>query len=665
MGLGDRMADDDRRGSERVSWLSRLLIEHRDEILRDWVSAIRQLPVANDLARPVLLDDLPHLLDRIAEMAARSDAAPPEPFSTEHAVSRLEAGYDLGEVVMEYALLRECILRRWEEHGTVEARPLDLRILNRAIDYAIAISVERYTATRQRTLQALDRISAAALGSGDMQAFLPPLLLVLAETTPAVDIAAIWLCEGDRVRIAATVGLEEDLAQNLSFAVGEGVVGEVVATGEPMILRTAASDPRVLSRAIRSASTKALYVMPLRDGVRVIGAAELGSRTAYEFSSEDIQLFKAMASRAAAMIQQHQLRAAAESRAAERDAVIESLPDGVFIGSGTQITRVNQVGATMLGYDRPDELVGDVHALARDLQLRDARTGEPIRPEDQPFVVAQQGTPVVRELVVRHRKTGQDLTLRSAAAPIRLGDRIIGAVVVDTDVTDLKRLVREREDFLGMVVHDLRTPLGAIRSLAYVTSRHLEDSGDHVSAQRVRRIDGQVDRMNRLLGDILDRTLAERGRLSVIRGPVDLAALVHDAVEDWRTTTSLHQLVVESPERCVVVGDRDRLIQILNNLLSNAIKYSPSGGRILVRVEQTGDEVLTSIHDQGVGIAPEDRQRIFEPYSRTPAAERGEARGAGLGLFVTCVLVKAHGGRLWVESEVGQGSTFRFSLPRA
>ncbi|MDO9018472.1 MAG: sensor histidine kinase [Deltaproteobacteria bacterium] len=314
------MEDDPQHRASKTLWLSDFIRAHKGEILTDWMTAIRALPIARDLAHPVLLDHLPDLLERIAEMADADDGERPSlpvDASTAHALVRLEEGYDLGEVVTEYAVLRETILRHWERHGIRAAAPPELRILNRAIDYAISVSVARFTSVRERTLRALDRISAAALGTDNLETFLPALLLVLKETTPAVDWAMLLLREGDRLVVRAAVGLEDALARHDSVAIGEGFAGQVALSGAPMLSHGADEDPRVTSEAVRAIGTRALFGVPLVHNGQVIGVAEAGSRVAADFSAEDKLLLNILATRATAMIEQHRLREFAEQRAAD------------------------------------------------------------------------------------------------------------------------------------------------------------------------------------------------------------------------------------------------------------------------------------------------------------------------------------------------------------
>jgi signal transduction histidine kinase len=285
---------------------------------------VRRLPTARNLPKPVLLDSVPQLLDAIAETVDErtrdNDIAPR--FVEAHAFQRLETGFDLGQVVAEYSLLREAILELWEREAMPLTDRASMRVLHRAIDRSISLSVERFTQAQLRTARALDRIATASLESHDLEDLLRRLLVVMTETMPAVDTAAILLRSGDVLRVRAAVGLERDLELGFSLKVGEGFAGTIAAERRPLLLKSAAADPLVKSEISISRGVRALYGVPLIENGTVLGVAHVGSLTAYDFGEEDRRLVDNLASRATAAIYQQMLRRDAEQRAAEaREAV--------------------------------------------------------------------------------------------------------------------------------------------------------------------------------------------------------------------------------------------------------------------------------------------------------------------------------------------------------
>lgn len=221
---------------------------------------------------------------------------------------------------------------------------------------------------------------------------------------------------------------------------------------------------------------------------------------------------------------------------------------------------------------------------------------------------------------------------------------------------------RTQMAFLASVAHDIRNPLAAL-SLSLAA---LDKGGDAMPAARVRRVvelaKRQTDRMQRLAGDLLDAAQFEAGAMDLRREPCNVVALVRDACELFTTMSVAHRLEFRQPASPVtVLADHVRLDQVITNVLSNAIKYSP-GGTVQVAVDLRGSFAAIAVSDQGEGIAPEDRLRVFDPFHRAETTARSR-EGTGLGLFISSRIVRAHGGRIELVSEVGRGSTFTIFLP--
>jgi PAS domain S-box-containing protein len=291
--------------------------ERRTHILEHWERAVRQLPSTRGLPYPRLGTHLPVLLDGMARMMealhqGREHGALAETPEL-HALERLDLGFDLEEVSDEYSALRASILRLYAEHlectapGELATVLWELERFNRSFDALMGAAVSRHARARERTFQVLERISQAALGTEDLDTFLPRLLRVMLEATTAVDSVTLMLREGDVMRARASVGLEELVAAGFQVRMGEGFCGRVAAERRPVELRSAATSPQVKTGAFRSQGTRGLYGVPLLQGEEVLGVAMMGSRTAFEFSNEDKLLFRSMVGRATALILQAQL----------------------------------------------------------------------------------------------------------------------------------------------------------------------------------------------------------------------------------------------------------------------------------------------------------------------------------------------------------------------
>jgi signal transduction histidine kinase len=223
---------------------------------------------------------------------------------------------------------------------------------------------------------------------------------------------------------------------------------------------------------------------------------------------------------------------------------------------------------------------------------------------------------------------------------------------------------RLRSEVMATLSHELRTPLAAIKG--YSTALLLDEIiwPEEKRQEFLRLIDQECDNLQAMITDLLDSSLMDVGQLVIERQPVRLQRLTREVAEDMQRRTEIHRLVVDfPPDFPIVDADPRRLMQTLRNIIDNAIKYSPNGGLVVIRGEVRPIDVVISVADQGVGISPEDLIPLFEKYFRVKSATGYHVAGTGLGLPVARSIVEAHGGRIWAESKVGQGTTLYFSLP--
>ena len=226
---------------------------------------------------------------------------------------------------------------------------------------------------------------------------------------------------------------------------------------------------------------------------------------------------------------------------------------------------------------------------------------------------------------------------------------------------EAETMARAREDVLGVVAHDLRNPLGVVDSTVHMlTEVDLEPPDRRKLLGAAKRA---VVQMNRLIGDLLDVIRIDAGHLSLEMEDLAVSSVLALAEENIRHQAAERNTTIEvghDDDQLHVRGDRGRLLQVLGNLLSNAIKFSPEGARVNLRAWREGDIALFEVADHGSGISPSEQQHLFDRYWQARSSDR---RGVGLGLAIAKGIVEAHGGRMWVESEVGRGSRFRFAIP--
>ena len=353
----------------------------------------------------------------------------------------------------------------------------------------------------------------------------------------------------------------------------------------------------------------------------------------------------------------------ARARSAELNATFASMPDGVVIyGRDGEIIQMNPTAERMLGYTA-DEAALPIAERLRVLKLANA-DGRQIEPDETPMARALRGETVIGEIGAIRKSADRPLWISISAAPLfASGAGQTGAVIVYTDITHQRELQERQEDFIRAISHDLRNPLTGILGHVQLIQRFSE------RAEMVRKsaeaVQTSAKRMNTMIQDLVDSARVESGHLTLSLQPVDLASMLHDLRGRLAEANQIDRVRVEIGEAVPpVLADPARLERILTNLISNALKYSKPPTTVPITAEPNGDEVVLAVHDRGAGIPEDELPHMFERYHRSRNT-REQREGLGLGLYITKGLVEAHGGRIWVESRVGEGSVFRFTLPRA
>jgi signal transduction histidine kinase/DNA-binding response OmpR family regulator len=271
---------------------------------------------------------------------------------------------------------------------------------------------------------------------------------------------------------------------------------------------------------------------------------------------------------------------------------------------------------------------------------------------------ASDGQPVREEVRIGER------VLHSVVTPLREHDESVGAIVVLRDLGDTADVARRRAEFAQVMSHELRTPLTSIAGALDIV---LSGYAGPLSDRQLRYVDmarQAATRMNQLVDQLLDLARAQAGSITVAAAPVQLDRLAREVIDRYRAAAATKQLTIvlgASADHISIVGDPERLSQVLGNIVTNAIRFSPTGGVIDVQVfgpPLSEDAVGVSVHNSGDPIAPDDRERIFEPFS----ASSRRVGGTALGLSISRTIIEAHGGRIWVESDAG-GTKFVFTLP--
>ena len=429
------------------------------------------------------------------------------------------------------------------------------------------------------------------------------------------------------------------MPQKMRVKVNDTLIGRVVQSGRPVML--SGSD---LVKEQTSLPVKAVLGVPLSVGGKVIGVLTVDNQLSPRaFVKHEVHLLTTLADAAAIAIENAHLFAAAEHERAKLDTILREMQDVVIVTD-----------------DNLHVLL--INAAARQaLDVDESAIGQPL-----PRVVAIQQ--LIDLFEQRHTEDfvwRADITLPDSRVLQGQLSHLpgVGYGAVLRDITRLKELDRIKSEFVSIVSHDLRTPLTTIRGYVNLLSRvgPLNDMQHDFVARVERSMDSIVD----LIADLLDIGRIEAGVDWEMKA-VLLHAVVHEAVERLRPNADLHQqtLSVNVPELSAVQGNRRRLEQVVANLIGNAIKYTPAHGRIDVALREDNGCLVLQVSDNGIGISLEDQRRIFDKFYRVESEATDKIGGTGLGLSIVKAIVNKHSGRVWVHSELGQGSTFTVLLPR-
>jgi len=471
---------------------------------------------------------------------------------------------------------------------------------------------------------------------------------------------------GELVAQQPAAGLSDDEIRLLRIRATEGVSGEVFRTGQPALVADAVADERTLKEFVALLRIRNIAAMPLiverRDeDHRVLETSTIGVLMAFNkrheesFTEEDLRLLRIMSRNAAAIIANARLFLEMAEEKRQLEATLRGIVAGVlYVNREGKIVVMNPAARQLFAAPAEDGVGKAYEEIIADQRVREilSRSLSSMEEQSEEIGLGDGGERIfqAQTAVVRDENGG-----------------LLGVVAIFTDITEIRRVEQMKTEFVSNVSHELRTPLTSIKGFIATLLADSEGYFDHATQMEFFRIiDSECDRLNRLVEDLLNVSRIEAGRaMELVRKPILLPDLVKKVVEVQKSYTSVHTFVVEAPEECGPIhADPDKVDQILTNLVGNAIKYSPEGGEVRVKIAEEDALVRVSVSDQGVGIPPEHLERIFDRFHRVSGKGAPGASGTGIGLFLVKHLVEAHGGTISVQSEVGKGSTFTFTLPK-
>jgi signal transduction histidine kinase len=532
-----------------------------------------------------------------------------------------------------------------------------------------------------RELSFLHEVAQLASSARDWDEMLR---VVIGRTTDAMgaEVSSLYLLERSDglLRLVATNGLNRGGIGRATLRVGEGIVGWVANAGVPLATRDVRSEPRWkwVPEVDEKRFTSMLSV-PVVARDEVIGVMNVQTVQPREFGREEIDFLQTIANQVAGIIEKGRLQRESDRKLREVSALFE----------------VSNVLTSTLDLDEVlslivDRLVRVYPGASGAILLREE--GETVRERARTGDLGKTASAAAQRALDERRPI---VAFDHIAVPLIANDRLLGAVVLQVPdykefleeevrfvgalanqvalaidkaslyalerktTENLRELERARADFVAVVTHDLRTPLSVIRG-------HLEMLAEKNGRSKVpiSEATSQVLRLDELVDRILAGVRSDRPEISLRRTRFDLRATVTAALKEVAPMARRHKLAGPRAGQPVLVrGDRRRTAEVVAGLVHNATKYAPPGTRIAVKIERGADRAIVRVEDQGRGVPPNERSRIFEPYAR--GAGNDEVPGSGIGLFASRRVVEGQGGDIWVEDAPAGGAVFAFSIPLA
>ena len=364
------------------------------------------------------------------------------------------------------------------------------------------------------------------------------------------------------------------------------------------------------------------------------------------------------------VIRLHQERGRLQQENRQLSSILNFSGDGIItVDSSLRITGFNQAMETMTAW-HPHEVIGRFYY---DVLRPSDPQGKTLGLDRDPLLQAiSTGRTVLNRELILLTRDGQRVNVSVTAAAIQAPQGQPSSGVLNVrDITRTREAEQLRSTFLSVVSHELQTPIAIIKGYASTLAREDAHLDTAALRERLHAIEEEADRLNHLVGNVLYVSRIQAGGLTMERGELDLSEMTRSVVRRFHARSPDRKISARFPaETPLVYADRGRIEEVLLNLLDNAVKYSPRGEDIRVRGQVTDDEVIVSVTDAGQGIPLREQERIFERFQQLDNSASRRAPGTGLGLYICRAIVEAHGGRIWVQSELGVGSTFFFSLPR-
>lgn len=454
-------------------------------------------------------------------------------------------------------------------------------------------------------------------------------------------------------------------------------------TGLPRIVRTGQSElyPEITDEMMvagarseeelaiaRQVGYSSVMLVPLvargkNIGVVTFVAAESGRK----YNERDLALAEELGRRAGVALDNARLYNEVQQARDQLEIILQGVADGIIVyDRESRIVYANEAAAQMTGY----------------ASIRDMQQAQPLEPTRKFEITDEQGQPFpMTQLTHRRILAGE----REAQATIGYSRKAGGSperwslvksspvyneqgevnliVTIFHDITERVQAEQRKDEFISMASHELKTPVTSLKGFTYVLQRRLRRQGDQQGLHYLERMDAQLDKLTKLVSDLLDISRMQAGKLAFQQTAFDLDTFIAETVENVQVAAPTHRISIEGKARVQIFGDRDRLAQVIVNLLTNAIKYSPQADRVVIHLAQERECAIVRVQDFGIGIATTHQQKIFERFYQVTDPEEKTYPGLGIGLHISKTIIERHQGRIEVDSRKGQGATFSVFLP--
>ena len=345
-----------------------------------------------------------------------------------------------------------------------------------------------------------------------------------------------------------------------------------------------------------------------------------------------------------------------EEKSARLAAIVASSDDAIISKTlDSVITTWNDAAERIFGYTA-DEMIGETIYKVIPADRRD----------EEPMILSRlkNGERIEHYETIRQTKDGKLIDVSLTISPIKDSrGNLIGLSKIARDISERKQDEARKNDFIGMVSHELKTPLTSLTAILQVLNNKLKRSDDAFVPEALSRANLQVKKMSTMINGFLNISRLESGKIQINKQPFIIGDLIVEVIGEINLTGPAHIIQLQKCDKVVLLADREKISSVLVNLLSNAVKYSPKGSKIQIDCSLQHNKVCVSVTDEGLGISPEDCDHIFDRYYRVESNHTRNISGFGIGLYLSAEIVQRHEGQIWVESERGKGSTFFFSLP--